>query len=258
MDLLNQTQTPTMSSKEIAKLTGKRHNHVLRDIRTTLTNVGLMKPCMDVVESSGLNKGKVREYMLPKRECDLVISGYSDKYRLIIIDRWIELEATVAYKIPQTYGEALRLASEQQYEIEKLKLDNAIKTPKANFVDALSAMNKPYDIGSFAKLLSNSSGVIIGRNELFEYLRCKKYLITGGRNNNTPYQKYINNGYFNSILAPVSDRQGSTTIISIKGQEALWSPIVKHFRFLKQVPTPLEELVEPWLVDMYYKRIINK
>lgn len=35
-------------------------------------------------------------YYLPRFECDLVVSGYSVKYRLAIIDRWLELKAKAA------------------------------------------------------------------------------------------------------------------------------------------------------------------
>jgi len=32
-------------------------------------------------------------FNLPRRECDLVIAGYSAKYRLAIVKRWYELES---------------------------------------------------------------------------------------------------------------------------------------------------------------------
>lgn len=47
-------------------------------------------------------------YNLPRRECDLVISGYSVKYRLAIIDRWHELESQKQKQLPQTYLSALK------------------------------------------------------------------------------------------------------------------------------------------------------
>ena len=56
-----------MSSLEIAKLTGKAHKNVLRDIRDTLeaTNVDALK--FEVVHQEGLNVGKMQpEFQLNK------------------------------------------------------------------------------------------------------------------------------------------------------------------------------------------------
>ncbi|WP_157204487.1 hypothetical protein [Methylomonas koyamae] len=57
-------------------------------------------------------------YNLPRRECDLVVSGYSVKYRLAIIDRWRELEEKQQLQIPQTLSEALLLAGRLAAERE--------------------------------------------------------------------------------------------------------------------------------------------
>jgi len=90
--------TSTMSSLEIAELTGKRHDNVLADIRKILAEVEI-----DSTVFSGVYKDQQlidrRCFNLPRRECDLVIAGYSAKYRLIIIDRWLELEALAKSKI---------------------------------------------------------------------------------------------------------------------------------------------------------------
>ena len=40
MKLMNMTSTMTMSSLEIAELTGKEHKHVLRDIREMIGTIG--------------------------------------------------------------------------------------------------------------------------------------------------------------------------------------------------------------------------
>ena len=40
MKLMNMTSTMTMSSLEIAELTGKEHKHVLRDIREMIDTIG--------------------------------------------------------------------------------------------------------------------------------------------------------------------------------------------------------------------------
>ncbi|WP_197488496.1 Rha family transcriptional regulator [Methylomonas koyamae] len=65
-----------MSSREIAQLTGKRHDNVMADIRRILDEVGISAP-----KFSGVYKNQQGRdtpcFNLPRRECDLVISGYS-------------------------------------------------------------------------------------------------------------------------------------------------------------------------------------
>lgn len=81
---------PTMSSVDIAALTGKRHDHVMRDIRTMIEGLG------DVPNFGGIYKDdRNREkpcFNLPKRECLILVSGYSVELRAKVIDRWMELE----------------------------------------------------------------------------------------------------------------------------------------------------------------------
>jgi Phage regulatory protein Rha (Phage_pRha) len=87
------TTSQTMSSLEIAKLTGKAHKEVLRDIRNILAQAGIDAAQFCAALPYGKN-GNVRDvFHLPRLECDLVISGYSVPYRLAIIKRWHDLEA---------------------------------------------------------------------------------------------------------------------------------------------------------------------
>jgi phage regulator Rha-like protein len=92
MELMNLNKSQTMSSLEIADLTGKRHEDVLRDIRKTMNDAEIEAThfCVPYKMPSGQTS---TVYNLPRRECDLVVSGYSVKYRLAIIDRWQQLEA---------------------------------------------------------------------------------------------------------------------------------------------------------------------
>jgi phage regulator Rha-like protein len=123
-----------MSSLEIARITGKNHADLMRDIRNTLeqAEIGLSK-----FASSYWNAQNKEQpcNLLPRRECDLVVSGYSVKYRLAIIDRWHELEAkqavpeiTAALRAPST------LRSLLLENVEKvLALENTVSelAPKA-------------------------------------------------------------------------------------------------------------------------------
>jgi len=110
---------PTMSSREIADLTGKNHFDVKRDIKNTLLQADIDASKFAVIYRDSQNRSQ-SEYNLPKRECDLVVSGYSVKYRLAIIDRWQELESQQSQKhiLPKTFAEALMLAANQAAELE--------------------------------------------------------------------------------------------------------------------------------------------
>jgi phage regulator Rha-like protein len=91
-EMISFNEVQTMSSLEIAKLTDKEHAHVMRDIRKTLEEAEIGEAKFGASYLSTQNK-ELPCYNLPRRECDLVVSGYSVKYRLAIIDRWQELEA---------------------------------------------------------------------------------------------------------------------------------------------------------------------
>ncbi|MDX0973556.1 DNA-binding protein [Sinorhizobium medicae] len=83
----------TMSSREIADLTGKRHDNVRADIEKMAEELSLT--FQEKVEASdGGRPSKV--YFLPKRETLILVSGYRMDLRARIIDRWIELEGVVA------------------------------------------------------------------------------------------------------------------------------------------------------------------
>jgi phage antirepressor YoqD-like protein len=79
-----------MSSVEIADLTGKRHDHVMRDTRKMLEGLGGLPN----FGGTYLDTQKKEQpcYRLPKRECLILVSGYSVELRAKIIDRWMELE----------------------------------------------------------------------------------------------------------------------------------------------------------------------
>lgn len=80
-----------MSSRVIAKETGKRHDHVLRDIRSMLEELKDAPNLGDVIEEKDA-RDYTKQFHLPQRETLILISGYSTELRAKIIDRWAELE----------------------------------------------------------------------------------------------------------------------------------------------------------------------
>jgi hypothetical protein len=92
------TQT-TMSSREIAELTGKNHADVMRDIRTMLEQLEVGASSFAGSYMSEQNKS-LPLFNLPKRECLILVSGYSVRLRAKIIDRWQELEPRATQHTP--------------------------------------------------------------------------------------------------------------------------------------------------------------
>lgn len=92
---LNGQKRETMSSLQIAEITGKRHHHVMRDIKTLLaqgvqeTNFGLS---FKITQLHNGGRKKVPFYELTKKGCLLLATGYDAKLREKLIDRWEELE----------------------------------------------------------------------------------------------------------------------------------------------------------------------
>ncbi|WP_205300338.1 Rha family transcriptional regulator [Pantoea sp. Ap-967] len=81
----------TMSSREIAKLTGKAHKHVLADVRSMLTELEI-----DWADCSAQYQDSTGRWLpcfnLNRDLTDTLLTGYSAKMRLAVIRRWRELE----------------------------------------------------------------------------------------------------------------------------------------------------------------------
>jgi phage antirepressor YoqD-like protein len=126
--ILAQTDKLTMSSREIAELTGKEHKTVMRDVRIMLEQ---LNEGTDLYLGQYVSNSRTYdEYNLPKRETLLLVSGYSIGLRAKIIDRLEELETKSAPQLPGTFAEALQLAADQAKQLE-------LAAPKVKFVDNL-------------------------------------------------------------------------------------------------------------------------
>lgn len=126
---LARTGDLTMSSLEIAALTGKNHADVLRDIRNMLEGLEIGASNFAGSYKSEQNKD-LPCYNLPKRETLILVSGYSISLRARIIDRWQELENATVPRVPATLSEALRLAADlaDQKQLAIEQRDEAIRT----------------------------------------------------------------------------------------------------------------------------------
>lgn len=99
----------TMTSREIARIAGRMHKHVLRDIRT-------MEPAWERITGTkfGLSEYKdptgrsLPEYQLNKLECLYIATKFNDEARARLVIRWEELEILSRRNSPSISVEAIR------------------------------------------------------------------------------------------------------------------------------------------------------
>lgn len=110
--------TKTMSSREVAELTGKEHFNVCRDIRTLVEQGAFSQFKFELAEYTDA-QGKPRpEYLLDFDATMTLVTGYNAVLRAKVIKRWRELEEGTAkpfalYQVPtQFYGQNRLLAEE--------------------------------------------------------------------------------------------------------------------------------------------------
>ena len=194
--MLSVSEIQTMTSLQIAEITGKRHKDVLEAIRN-------MEPAWEKINGRKFPlveykdaKGEMRPmYQLNKTECLYVATKFNDEARAKLVIRWEELEKermASGFMVPQTFSAALRLAAEQAERIEEQQKQIAEMSPKAEFFDTVADSKTAISIGELAKILGVKG---YGRNNLFEFLRQNDVL----DKNNVPMQRYVDAGYFRVI-----------------------------------------------------------
>lgn len=78
-----------MDSRDIARLTHKRHDHVIRDIRVMYDKLNIPKVGFTYKDS----KGRSRPYYLLNYEDTItLLTGYSVELRSAVVKRWLYLE----------------------------------------------------------------------------------------------------------------------------------------------------------------------
>jgi len=152
----------TMSSREIAELTGKNHADVLRDVRKMLIELEVDESRFAGVYLGG-NGEQRKLFNLDREHTDCLLTGYSVKARLMVIKRWHELEnQQTVFNIPTTLSGALLLAAHQAELIEQQQERLAIAAPKEQHFDRYVARDGLRNLTDVAKGM-DISAVKLGR-----------------------------------------------------------------------------------------------
>ncbi|EOB3111949.1 phage antirepressor KilAC domain-containing protein [Yersinia enterocolitica] len=142
----------TMSSREIASLTGSNHSDVRRSIERLSEANLLSQPLADTPYINEQNRQTYYEYHLNKRDSLVVVVRLSPEFTAVVVDRWQELEHKS--QVPQSLPEALRLAADLAEEKQQLENQLSIAAPKVEFVDRYVKANGSMTFRQVAKLLN--------------------------------------------------------------------------------------------------------
>ena len=229
---IQEEEKVTMSSREIAELTGKRHYDVLRDIRTIepfYIQVYGDERKFALVEYKD-TKGEMRpEYHLNKSQTLYLVSGYDPVLRAKVQKRWEQLEAERQNPDMLIYrGFQAALG-----KIEALEEKLEVALPLIEYSETVQCSVNSIEITEFANTIG------IGRNTVFQILREIGFLKSKGENRNLPYQQWLNQELF-EVENRTHERDGvpythQITLITGKGQTRLakrlreYSPQLKLF-----------------------------
>jgi len=233
-----------VSSIEVAEMTGKDHKNLMRDIKGYISTLedssNLSAPNFFVEGSYVSSQNKILPcFFLTRQGCDMVANKMTGKKGVLFtatyVDRFHAMENQLKQqlqpKLPATYKEALLALIEAEEVKEQLELENKQKDaviqeqkPMVVYAEQTIESDTSIDMAMMANL-ATKRGYRIGRNDLFAKLRKWEVL----KDNNTPYQQFMNVGYFEVIQVPVkSGGRVPKTLVTPKGQIYIVNRLLKE------------------------------
>ena len=233
MNAITTSTALTMSSRDIAELTGKRHADVMRDIRSMMDALQQNAELRSVCISStyvGENDQSYPQYELDKDTSLTLLLGYDPVARMKVVKRWQELEAQQPAPAQLTRMDILKLAMESEQARIQAETQLALAAPKVAFVDRyVAATSGEKGFREVCKLLGANE------HEFSEFLARAKimYRLAGKM---TPHAEHLTAGRFKvkTGTAPRNEHAYAQAKFTPKGVEwvaGLWS---QHQVRLKQ------------------------
>ena len=208
--ILESSDVLTMSSLEIAELTGKQHKHVLTDIRNMLNSLNIESAVFTAQYKDSIGRS-LPMFNLPKEETICLIAGYNAQVRMRIIKRWQELKEKQTPATPKTYIEALEKLLESEKEKLVLKEELKAAEPKVEFVNNYVDAKGNKTFRGLVKMLN------VNEREFRNWLHNSKimYRLNGVW---MPYSEYLHKGYFEVKTGEKDGKSYSLCYFTPKGE----------------------------------------
>lgn len=163
----------SMTSREIADLCDKRHDHVCRDIdklNTTYEKIGLPKIGEGYYTHQSTGNQQHREFILNKEQSTDLVTGYKPELRIKINRRWSELEQQLNQPTELSRMDLIQLALAAEQENQALKDHVAELEPKALVMDTIAETTNTYTIRDSAKTIG------IPESKLIDFMISKHWV----------------------------------------------------------------------------------
>lgn len=199
----NVAREVSMSSSEIADLTGKHHKHVIRDIREMLEALEKDGPVLGHVREDKDGRGYTVNFHLDKELTETLLTGYSVPLRRKVVHRLHELEDSIKPRVIATLPDfsnpaAAARAWAEQFELQQQANQALIEAaPKIAFVERYVESTGLKGFRQTAKLLKANE------SRFREFLLDKKIMYRMGGEWQA-YQPHIDAGRF-EVRAGTSD-----------------------------------------------------
>lgn len=199
----------TMSSREIAELTGKEHKHVKRDCETMFAELNINPEGYAQKWTHPQNGQIYVEYLLTRELVETLITGYSIKLRFAVIQHLRHLESQVS-AFDLNNPEYLRTAL-LGYTEKVIELTHQVETltPKAIALDRIADTESLFTIRQAAKTIK------IKERDLVAMLLNRGWAFRDARSVMQPYAEKIALGYVTSIMTkPITGNDGQDRVFS--------------------------------------------
>ena len=156
LDVIGQSQTVTMTSREIAGLTGKEHKNVIRDIRSMLDELNADGSNLIHPEEEKDSRGYTACFHLNRELTDTLLTGYSATARIRVVRRWHELESRQAVDPLQVLNDPAAMRGLLLGYTEKviaLESKVAEQAPKVAALERISIADGEFCLQTTGKLL---------------------------------------------------------------------------------------------------------
>lgn len=202
----------SMTSREIAELTGKQHLHVRRDVEKMIANLDYPNVDSQIKSTTYADSNGIQrpQYELDKEMTMTLVAGYNVRLRNAVIKRWLELEEQASVpKLPQTYLEALE--AHLQSEKDKLALAAQIEQqrPKVEFAERLVDTDNTWTRRHAAKMIK------VPQQKLNAWL--KEIGHNENNRNAVPTQYAIDRGYQTVVVGEANGVSYAGPQITMKG-----------------------------------------